>query len=85
MQAERPVVIRPEQPPVRNNRFGPAGAAALRSTPLERPTLRRTEENRPLLPENEPERRVETSVSYREYMAQQRKKRAVLATGDDRR
>jgi len=85
VQAERPVVIRPEQPPVRNNRFGPAGAAALRSTPLERPTLRRTEENRPLLPENEPERRVETSVSYREYMAQQRKKRAVLATGDDRR
>ncbi len=87
VQKERPVVIRQEKPPAYNDRFGPGSiAAAMRSTPLERPVLRHKEEPKPSAVTPEAMPKVETSVTYQQYMAQQRKqRRSALATGDDRR
>ncbi|MBR4068069.1 MAG: DEAD/DEAH box helicase [Clostridia bacterium] len=88
LQAERPQVIRPEKTPVRNDRFGPgsAAAAAMRSTPLERPVAVGLTEKKEPVYERERKQTVATSVTYRQYMENQRsQRRGALATGDDRR
>ena len=82
----RPVVIRQEKTPAANTRFGP-GSAALRATPLERPSARLSQRETPeeismTAPEPLQE---ETRVSYQQYMASQRRMRSRLSTGDDRR
>ncbi len=89
VQAASPVVIRSDKAPAHNTRFGPgSAAAAMRSTPLERPTLWKQEsakqEAQPLMRESAP--MAETNTTYRQYMANQRnQRRGALATGDDRR
>ena len=86
VQAVRPAVIRQDKAPARNTRFGPGSVAAIHSTPLERPTLRWAEEPKEVLGSAEPVQKVETSVSYQQYMARQKRQRpSALATGDDRR
>ncbi len=88
LQPERPQVIRPEKTPVRNDRFGPgsAAAAAMRSTPLERPVAVGLTEKKEPAYESERKQTVATSVTYRQYMENQRsQRRGALATGDDRR
>lgn len=86
LQPERPQVIRPEKTPIRNDRFGPGRAAAMRSTPLERPVTAVLNERKETAHEPEKKQAVATSVSYRQYMENRRvQRRSVLATGDDRR
>jgi hypothetical protein len=80
------VVIRQEKTPAANNRFGP-GSAALRATPLERPSARLSQrETSDKITVTAPEPlQEETRVSYQQYMANQRRMRSRLSTGDDRR
>ena len=84
----RPVVIRSQSTPAVNNRFGPSriSEGAMRSTPLQRPVSLHaalTKDEQPDTAMDEP--RVETAISYRQYMAAQRRQHNRLATGDDRK
>jgi len=85
----RPAVIRPQTTPAVNNRFGPAGKMArLQATPLERPvsySVSPLMEDAPVTAPGQTESRVETAVSYRQYMAAQHRQHQRLATGDDRK
>jgi len=90
VSASRPVVLRSQATPAVNTRFGPGriSEGTMRSTPLERPVSLQTaltKEERPSSMREEPRQTVETAVSYRQYMAAQRRQHSRLATGDDRK
>ena len=90
LSVSRPVVLRSQATPAVNTRFGPSrlSDAAMRSTPLERPVSLQTsltKEERPAPIPEEPRQTVETAVTYRQYMAAQRRQHSRLATGDDRK
>lgn len=85
----RPVVLRPQTTPVVNTRFGPASTSTrLQATPLERPVsyaASAVQEDKAVTSVPQKEVQVETAVSYRQYMAAQRRQYQRLATGDDRK
>ena len=87
-QAARPVVIRTQNTPAVNTRFGPGcGTDIMRSTPLEHPVRLHTnptqDDDMPV--RDEPRNLVGTAVSYQQYMANQRRQHSHLATGNDRK